>query len=204
MRKQFADVQERLDRLANLRAGYGNLVADTRQCSEALDAIKQRLTEARAAQNASLATSQLTRFGEPIVGDRPVGPGKKLVVVASTGSGLALGAGLVFLFMPIGPNGSRRRWNDYLNLGRRATDQILGRRASDRQTAGVRTGAGANAATARRAEDETFASQVAGRRACDPPAKKGEERTFPEVDRRGGNDRRVPQNGDSQPTTPPA
>jgi uncharacterized protein involved in exopolysaccharide biosynthesis len=128
---QLTDVQQRLDRLANLRTGYGNLVNDMRQRTQTLDAIKQKLADATAVRIASSSSSQLTRFGEPTVGNRPIGPSKKLTVVGGAASGLALGAGLVFLFMPIGPHGTQRRWDDYLNVGRRATDQIFGRRATD-------------------------------------------------------------------------
>ena len=147
MQEQFDDVQQRLDRLANLRARYGNLINDTHQRTQTLDSVRQKLANAKAVQNASSSTSLLTRFGEPIVGDRPVGPSKKIIVLAGGASGLALGAGLVFLFMPIGPNGSKRRWADYLNVGRRATDQLLGRRSSDvtRAPNPVTTGVGRRA-----------------------------------------------------------
>lgn len=160
--QQFDDVQQRLDRLASLRARYGNLITDTTQCSRSLDSIRQKLADAKAVQNASSSTSLLTRFGEPFVGDRPVGPSKKLIVLTGTASGLALGAGLVFLFMPLGPNGIKRRWADFLNVGRRATDQFLGRRSSDTSKRAVATPVGRPEC---RPENDRLAA--AGRRSSD-------------------------------------
>lgn len=131
MKTQQQEIEQRLDKLAGVRARYANLVADARQRSESLDAIKQKLAEAQAAQNAAGSASQLTRFGEPVVGDRPTGPSKKLVVAGGMGAGMTLGAGLVFLFMPLAGTDRPRRWSDYLNMGRRASDHFFGRRASD-------------------------------------------------------------------------
>lgn len=134
-RGQYADAQKRLDRLASLRARYGNLVADTRQRTQTLDGIRQKLADARSAETAANSSSQLIRYGEPVVGERPVGPSKKMVVAGGMVSGLLLGSGLVFLFMPLGATGGEQRWSNYLNMGRRATDQLLGRRATDRSRA---------------------------------------------------------------------
>jgi hypothetical protein len=75
------------------------------------------------------------------------------------GGGLAIGAGLVFLFMPVGPHGTGRRWTDYVNVGRRASDRILGRRVAD----GPAVAGDAAAA-------KTPSAQPAGRRASDAPA----------------------------------
>jgi uncharacterized protein involved in exopolysaccharide biosynthesis len=170
--EQFTEVQNRLDRLANLRARYGNLVADTRLRTQTLHSVKQKLADAKAVQNAASLSSLLTRFGPPTVGDRPVGPSKRITVVAGAASGLALGAGLVFLFMPIGPNGTKRRWDDYVNVGRRATDQIFGRRASD--VTGRSNPGRVQPAVARRSDDRAARlpqqNAASSRRATDQPA----------------------------------
>jgi hypothetical protein len=172
MTEQFNDVQQRLDRLANLRARYANLIGDMRQCTQNLDAIKQKVANAKAVQNASSSTSLLTRFGHPIASDRPVGPSKKIIVLGGAASGLAFGAGLVFLFMPIGPNGTQRRWSDYLNVGRRTTDQFLGRRACDVNTKSVNNKTPETPLLVpRRSEDRkalvTQAAAIGSRRATD-------------------------------------
>lgn len=172
IKEQFADVQDRLDRLARVHAHYGNLVSDTQQRTQTLDAIKNKLADAHAVQSAASATSQLMRFGPPTVSDRPIGPGMKSLTLAGTGAGFAFGAGLVFLFMPIGPNGGKRRWDDYVNVGRRATDQLLGRRASDVNASPSNTATTSPVVTPRRSQDrKAYPSQAIpvanGRRGAD-------------------------------------
>jgi succinoglycan biosynthesis transport protein ExoP len=159
LNRQHDDVQKRLDQLAGLRARYSNLVAEVKRRTEIVDSVRRDLSNAQASSGAAAASSLLTRFHEPVAGDRPIGPGKKTVVAGGMGGGLALGAGLVFLFMPIGPNGTGRRWNDYVNVGRRATDRLLGRRFEDR--AALVNGRTA-ASGASRGDDQ------AGRRITDP------------------------------------
>jgi uncharacterized protein involved in exopolysaccharide biosynthesis len=128
---QQADLQQRLDRLASLRARYSNLIEAVSQRTRTWQQAQQELADARALRNAARTTSLLTRFGNPITGDEPEGPGGLTIVAAGLFGGLATGVGLVLLIAPIAPNHGRR-WTDYMHAGRRATDRLFGRRATDR------------------------------------------------------------------------
>ncbi len=137
---QQDDLQMRLDRLAGLRANYAVLVNDVEQRTNIVQQAKQDLATARATQSSSQATSLITRFQQPQVGDSPVGPGRITIIGIGLIGGLMTGAGLVFLVAPIGPNGRQgRRLTDYLGFGRRAADRSstprdakgVGRRAQD-------------------------------------------------------------------------
>ncbi|HUG70381.1 MAG TPA: Wzz/FepE/Etk N-terminal domain-containing protein [Pirellulaceae bacterium] len=142
---QQDDLQERLGRLAGLRAEYAVLVNDVEQRTSIVQQVKQDLANARATQSSSQAASLITRFQSPQVGDSPVGPGRITIVGIGLLGGFMTGAGLVFLIAPIGPNARQgRRLTDFLGLGRRATDRqpaaprsatIIGRRAEDQATA---------------------------------------------------------------------
>ncbi len=72
--KQLADVEQRLNRLAALRASYANLVARARQCSETLQRTQQDLAEARARQAGARSASLITRLDRPVAGNEPSGP----------------------------------------------------------------------------------------------------------------------------------
>jgi len=138
---QQDDLQARLDRLAGLRARYAVLVNDVEQRSNIVQQAKQDLATARATQSSSQATSLITRFQHPQVGDSPVGPGRITIIGIGLLGGLMTGAGLVFLAAPIGPSSRQgRRLTDYLGLGRRQADRppatprgttSVGRRAAD-------------------------------------------------------------------------
>jgi len=127
---QQADLQNRLHRLASLRARYGNLVEEVLQRTRTCQQVQQELADARALRNAARSTSLITRFGTPIAGDKPKGPGGLVIVAAGLVGGLATGIGLVVLIVPVNSE-QRRRWSDYVHAGRRATDRLFGRRASD-------------------------------------------------------------------------
>jgi uncharacterized protein involved in exopolysaccharide biosynthesis len=142
---QQDDLQERLGRLAGLRAEYALLVNDVEQRTNIVQQAKQDLAAARATESSSQATSLITRFQKPQVGDSPVGPGRITIVGIGLIGGFMTGAGLVFLVAPIGPNARQgRRLTDFLGLGRRASDRkpaaprggtIVGRRSEDQTTA---------------------------------------------------------------------
>ncbi len=128
---QHEQLQARLNRIAGMRVRYSNLVDDVRQRSEIVQQTQGDLADMRASRNASHTTSLLTRFNDPVVGDRPEGPQLAIITGAGLAGGLATGVGLVLLIFP--PLGAPDpRWAGYLAAGRRATDRILGRRASDR------------------------------------------------------------------------
>ncbi|MBC8354833.1 MAG: hypothetical protein H8E66_22885 [Planctomycetes bacterium] len=176
--KQLDDLQARLGRLAGLRAEYAVLVNDVEQRTSIVQQAKQDLATATATQSSSQATSLITRFQEPQVGDSPIGPGRTTIVGIGLLGGLMTGAGLVFLVVPIGPEGSRsRRLTDYLGIGRRG---------SDRQQATPQGGA----RVGRRAED-----QSRSRRANDTPqfGRRGEDQaeTSPDEGRKRREDERT-------------
>lgn len=159
---QQDDIQARLSHLAGMRAEYAVLVNDVEQRTSIVQQAKQDLATAKATESSSQATSLITRFQSPQVGDSPVGPGQTTIIGIGLVGGLMTGAGLVFLVAPLGSNaGQSRRLTDYLGLGRRA---------SDRETpAAPRT----ETPVGRRAEDRTMS-----RRATDVPqfGRRGEDR----------------------------
>lgn len=130
LQQQLAEVQQRLDRLAGLRAEYSNLVNEVRQRSEILDRSTKALAEAKAAQAAAKSTSLLTPLEGPEADSDPLGPGPVVILLSALAGGLLIGAGLVFLIYPP-PDAQGRRWTDRLRFGRRATDPPIGRRATD-------------------------------------------------------------------------
>jgi uncharacterized protein involved in exopolysaccharide biosynthesis len=74
LERQLSEVEQRLHRLAGLRAKYGNLVSEVRQRGENLQAAQKDLTEARASQAASQSSSLITRLDKPVAANNPVGP----------------------------------------------------------------------------------------------------------------------------------
>ncbi len=178
--RQQDDWQQRLDRLAGLRADYAVLVNNVEQRTTIVQQAQQDLANSRATESSSQATSLITRFQKPQVGDSPIGPGKTTIVGAGLIGGLMTGVGLVFLVAPIGPNDQRgRRLSDYLGFGRRASDRGEGAAAN-------RGGGGARRADdqpqARRATDTTGLQ----RRGDDQASQQqGERRGRQEGNRRG-------------------
>jgi polysaccharide biosynthesis transport protein len=128
---QLADVTGRLDRLAGLRAGYANLADEVQQRSQVLERANQDLADARASLAAARSVSLITPVDGPETPDRPSGPGRTSIVLAAATGGLMAGLGLVFLATPMGSNLGRRRWNDCVNMGRRAGDMLRRRRSTD-------------------------------------------------------------------------
>jgi succinoglycan biosynthesis transport protein ExoP len=100
LQNQLAQVNARLDRLAAMRAEYGNLVEDVRQRTDILKTAQTELADARASQAAAHAASLVTRMDAPTTGEHPIGPRKAIVVLVGLVGGLATGFGLVFLTAP--------------------------------------------------------------------------------------------------------
>ncbi len=144
LEQQSAAAERRLDRLASLRAGYGNLVEEVHHREELVKKAQKDLADARASVGAAKSSSLITLVDEPHVGSRPEGPGRTAIVLSGIVGGLAIGFGLVFLTLP-----TNESW------GRRLSDRLgFGRRAADRQTP-TTTAAAVNARTVgRRAEDQ--------------------------------------------------
>ncbi len=118
LERQSNKISDRLDRLAGLRARYGNLVAEVDQRSNYVEQSEQELSQARASQASAALVSLVTRIDQPRAGMRPVGPGKKIIVLAGLAGGLLIGMGSVLLMVP---QSRGRRRNDPEG-GRRATD----------------------------------------------------------------------------------
>jgi hypothetical protein len=127
--RQQAEMEERLARLAGLRARYSNLATEVRHTSELLQKSQKDLADARANQAAAQSASLITLLDEPVAGYRPTGPGSGEIVTGALLGGLLLGLGLVFLRAPLAQLRGRRI-SDYMALGRRAGD-LLRRRATD-------------------------------------------------------------------------
>jgi len=172
--QQEADVRDRLDTLASIRAGYANLVADVDKCTLVLRAAHEQLADAKANKRASETSSLITRIDEPTTGQYPLGPGKTVIAGGGLLGGLMLGVGIVVLLAPL-PGSQGRRWTDRL-WGRRSTDTANKPSPGDRRS------------TPRTSQPPVKPDAAGrGRRATDqaPPTT-----SFPETERRSGFDRR--------------
>lgn len=123
LKRQQDQLEERLERLARVRADYDNLNNEVRSRTQILQDAERQLAEARASRDAATTTSLLTRLDEPVLGERPVGPGRTTIVGGMTLAGLFLGMGIVFLLTPLdGAAPDHQRWNE--TLGRRISDRF--------------------------------------------------------------------------------
>jgi polysaccharide biosynthesis transport protein len=102
--EQEQELGRRLNRLAQIRADYTNSVAEVRARSEEVHQIRRDLTQAIAARDAAGTSSLITRLDEPLLNERPMGPGKTTIVGAALVGGLLLGLGIVFLLVPLEGN----------------------------------------------------------------------------------------------------
>jgi uncharacterized protein involved in exopolysaccharide biosynthesis len=150
LRKELATIDQRIEKVAELRAEYANQLADVRQTTETLNKAQKGLADVRASQAAALSASVITRLDQPDAGNAPVGPSFPMIVAGGLGGGLMLGLGLVFLVAPLG-NLWGRRSSDYAGAGRRSADKqqapsaastaaLHGRRAGDAPKNGDRRG----------------------------------------------------------------
>jgi uncharacterized protein involved in exopolysaccharide biosynthesis len=174
---QLAEVQGRLDRLAELRARYGNLVADVRQKSQGVDETARALAEARASQSAAKSASLLTPLDAPSAGNSPTGPSRAAIIGSGGLGGLMVGFGLVLLIGPL-KNMRGRRWSDFLP-GRRWSDATRAQPQAAATQGGRRTSDPPPAATVAAWSDATPVAVVP----AEPVAAGG--------DRRGGSGRRT-------------
>jgi uncharacterized protein involved in exopolysaccharide biosynthesis len=97
LQTQLAAATDHLSELAAIRAGYANLVAETRKRTELLERAEQKLAEARA----SLATVKdarlISRIDAPDAGVRPIGPSRATLAILGVAGGLLTGFGILFL-----------------------------------------------------------------------------------------------------------
>jgi len=137
LRAKQQNLQRRLDRLAEGRTTYSKLAADVKHRTSLLESAQRVLASAEASRSASLSVNLLAKLGPVSTGDSPNGMPTSMLTVGGGAAGLIFGLGTVFLVAP-GPNQSRigRRWSDMLG-GRRATDRGLatGKTTQDRRLA---------------------------------------------------------------------
>ena len=101
------DVSKRMTKLASMRASYNNLVAEVREKSEKLTAIRADLADARASVETATTTSLVTKVNGPEVSDYPVGPSRKMVAGLGLIGGLGLGLGILLLSLPPGDTAAK-------------------------------------------------------------------------------------------------
>ena len=123
LRRQQRQLEERLERLARIRADHDNLNNEVRARIRIHQDAEKQLADARASRDAALSSSLLTPLDEPVLGERPAGPGRSTIFLGMTVAGLFFGLGIVFLLTPLDGNTSQSdRWNE--KLGRRISDRF--------------------------------------------------------------------------------
>lgn len=100
LKAQLAGVHARLERLAALRAEYGNRVAEVKSREKLSEEARSNLADARASQAAASSASLINRIDQATTGPRPIGPGKSTIVLAGMLGGLLVGFAIVFLTVP--------------------------------------------------------------------------------------------------------
>lgn len=100
---QIHQAQDRLSRLADMRAEYANLSDAVKSRSETLKAVEHELADAKARNAAANASSRLSLVGEPDTGTRPVGPGRSVIAAGGFGAGLLVSAAFAFLLIAPSP-----------------------------------------------------------------------------------------------------
>lgn len=125
LQNQKTSLEDRIAKVAAVRAKYGNIVREASAKNTQLQDAERELANAMAARAAAETSSLLTRIDQPTIGEDPLGPGRTTVLGGAIAAGLFFGFGLVFLLTPL-DTGS--------NFGRRSHDSssAQGRRASDR------------------------------------------------------------------------
>ncbi len=128
LKQQQASLEERINRLAEIRASYANVASEVKARNEQLQEAERELSQAEAARDAAETSSLLTRIDQPLIGEKPVGPGRSTILAGTTFGGLFFGFGVVFLLSPIDGaiNYGRRRFDYSGQAGRRASDHAEG------------------------------------------------------------------------------
>ncbi|MCA9203911.1 MAG: hypothetical protein KDA59_12725 [Planctomycetales bacterium] len=101
LESQLADLTQRMERIAQVRPRYANLVADVSSRADILKTQQNDLAQAIASRQAARMSGQLTPLDEPTTGDGPSGPGRSVIVAGGMVVGLAAGLGLLFLTVPV-------------------------------------------------------------------------------------------------------
>lgn len=98
--QRLTELNQRMQRLAAIRADYGRRVAEVRQQTENLTRAQQELAQARAGLAAGESNSLITRIDTPQTGPTPQGPGRTMLAAAGLVGGLLTGLGLLVLTTP--------------------------------------------------------------------------------------------------------
>jgi polysaccharide biosynthesis transport protein len=113
--EQKSSLESRLNELAEKRSAYESLLADVETRSTIVQDAERRLSDAEANLAVSENSSCFTLLDDPVISDRPIGPGRKTIIIASVASGMLFGIGLVFLIAPVDVS---------QKFGRRAIDSL--------------------------------------------------------------------------------
>jgi uncharacterized protein involved in exopolysaccharide biosynthesis len=118
LRGQLANTQQRLERLAGLRAEYGNRVAEVKSREKLSEDARRNLADARASQAAATSANLINRIDEATTGPRPIGPGKSTIVLAGMVGGMLVGFAVVFLTIPAASGNEANAANGQVNGNR--------------------------------------------------------------------------------------
>jgi uncharacterized protein involved in exopolysaccharide biosynthesis len=94
---QYAALEQRLEKLAGLRAQYSSQVKAVEGSRSVLDQTRRQLSEVRARQVAARNSSLVTPLDEAETGPYPVGMGRTSVLGIGTIGGFVMGIGWLFL-----------------------------------------------------------------------------------------------------------
>lgn len=100
LKKQLAETNERLGRIAELRTKYSNLVSNVDHANKLLSAAEDKLADARAKQTGALEASLINRIDSPDTGIKPIGPSRALIALAGALGGFVTGLGILVLTTP--------------------------------------------------------------------------------------------------------
>jgi uncharacterized protein involved in exopolysaccharide biosynthesis len=108
LNSQIADIQARLERLAEHRAEYSSRVASVDNSRLVLNQARKQLSEVQAKQAAATNAHLITAIDSPETGPHPVGLGRTMVVILGTFGGMVLGVAWLFLSQPTQNSASDR------------------------------------------------------------------------------------------------
>ncbi len=94
---RVASLEKRREKVSAIRAEYANLASVTRHRTEILKTAQLALSEARATEAAAHRSNLISLIDQPDGGNRPIGPGRSVIVLAGMLGGLLISAGVLFL-----------------------------------------------------------------------------------------------------------
>ncbi|NIL96648.1 MAG: hypothetical protein GTO53_04390 [Planctomycetales bacterium] len=101
LEEELAGITQRLQRLASVRAEYGQRLEEIVQLTQVLQSAQQNLAEARASRAAAHVASLITVIDQPETGTQPLGPGRVVILFSGLVGGLVVGLGIVFVTAPL-------------------------------------------------------------------------------------------------------